>query len=812
MKGKLASPTKRSPRRLQQQLILLHFNKTVNLGMRGKHKLETSGRRLSRRLRGSEVDDSPVLNIPHELLPHNHPGRRDFAIVLPSRLRDRGKKKTEDVPYIHVAGQRRCIAIEESEPKKCGFCAVGMSDYCHAHAYLESDSSSSDDDEEKDEEEVQSKPEIVNAEKVNETASSIAGLERIMNNKNQCIAIGKGRVTRCAKRTQKGKKCCPLHAGRETKGRSNQRTKKFNRNSGAVQCIALGESRCLNAALDGVVFCPKHFERPPGEVAKEIITPDVDSIVSDKEDSEQHSEPAPEPKKKRITSQRSNKNNNGNKPVAVQCEHRNDYGDRCCYEVAKGKSYCRMHFLTEKSSSADDMSRLSLDVEEESDAQQGTCRKAESLEDRCVFTSPGGDRCENQVLPGSITCSQHFSTGLFYQQSKQNTTEESDSRGEEDDAAESDDQSDSDESESNSDSDSDEDSSSIQSEFSEESESEDSEIDLGSLEDRSAGNRGVYTHEEYMDLWRYVEGILGESTDDIENSQAIRGANSKVDPGDTDGQVKAQYGRLLPMAMKKMMKLLEMDHDDIFLDIGHGIGNTVFHSALCVGCESRGIEVVKSRHAIAEVFHSQIANAHQVRHPERVIGKIDLRLGQLEDPQHREFLTKGVTRAYVNNFNGVFAERSAKNHQKWFLDDYIAGIFALLAPGAIMITFHPLSLGLAIEEANAIRKKHGLKESKNASFFRSEKVLLGRASKAVKWCRRSGNTSDIYVYKYWRLHQPHGEQSAFLCCNPQCENAKNETPIPAVMENEDGRFVMNHCECRYSPKNLRRRSREAGSD
>jgi hypothetical protein len=636
-----------------------------------------------------------------------------------------------------------------------------------------------------------------------------------MNNTNQCIAVGKGRVTRCAKRTLKGKMCCPIHAGRETKGRSSQRTKKFNRSSGSVQCIALGESRCLNAAVDGVVFCPKHFGRPPREVAKEIITPDIDSVVSDKEDSEEHSdhsEAAPEPPEPKY---RGDQSKEVNKPVTVQCEHRNEYGDRCCYEAAQGKSYCRMHFLTEKSRSADDVSRLSLDVEEKSDVQHGTCRKAESLEDRCVFTSPGGDRCENQVLPGSVTCSQHLSTGLFYQQSTQDVMQESDSKGEEDDAAESDDPSDGDEcdddevekeSESNSDSDSDEDSSSIQSESCEESDSDDSDIDLGSLDDRSSGNK-CYTHEEYMDLWRHVEGILGESTDEIENSQAIRGANSKVDPGDTDGQVKAQYGRLLPMAMKKMMKLLEMNRDDVFLDIGHGIGNTCLHAALCVGCECRGIEVVKSRHAIAEVLHSQITNSHQVRHPERQIGKIDLRLGQLEDPQHRDFLTKGVTRAYVNNFNGVFAERSAKNHQKWFLDDYIAGLFALLAPGAIMITFHPLSLVLGIEEANAIRKKHGLKESENASFYRSEKVLLGRASKAVKWCRRSGNTSNIYVYKYWRLPQPHGDYSAFLCCNPRCENAKNGTPIPAAVENEDGRYVMNHCECRYSPKNLRRRSK-----
>jgi hypothetical protein len=321
----------------------------------------------------------------------------------------------------------------------------------------------------------------------------------------------------------------------------------------------------------------------------------------------------------------------------------------------------------------------------------------------------------------------------------------------------------------------------------------------------SGSTCGPYSHSDFLAMWRRAESIIGDDTDEIENSKMVRAANFKMNPKDTDGQLKAQYGRLLPNAMKKMMKLLELRREDVFLDIGHGLGNTCLHAAFCVGCESRGIEVVSSRHEIAEVFRGHMMNFHRENQTDNEIGKIDLRVGQLEDPKQRDFLTRGVTRAYVNNFNGVFADRSSKNGQKWFLDHYIAGLFALMAPGSIMITFHPLSLVDDRDEANARRRKHGMNESANSSFYLSEKLFLGKAYKAVKWSQRSGNKDDIYVYKYTRVDQLAGNDAVFLCSNPSCEKAINEIPISATTDNEEGRCVINHCTCGFSPKQLRAR-------
>jgi hypothetical protein len=63
------------------------------------------------------------------------------------------------------------------------------------------------------------------------------------------------------------------------------------------------------------------------------------------------------------------------------------------------------------------------------------------------------------------------------------------------------------------------------------------------------GKPRPYTHKEFVKLWKNFEELY-MSTDEIESSKQVRGANQSMCPSDTDGQAKAQYGRLLPRAMK----------------------------------------------------------------------------------------------------------------------------------------------------------------------------------------------------------------------------------------------------------------------
>ena len=222
--------------------------------------------------------------------------------------------------------------------------------------------------------------------------------------------------------------------------------------------------------------------------------------------------------------------------------------------------------------------------------------------------------------------------------------------------------------------------------------------------------------------------------------------------------------------------------------------------------------MVYGRNSVAEVFKDNLQAQNQSQTPPRPVGTVKLLHGRLEDLQHRDFLTKGVTRTIVNNFNGVFAERSSKVNQIWFLDDYVAGLFASMAPGAVMVTLHPLTLGPTLSEANDRRQKQGLDESENASFYEVEKRLLGKACDTVKWNQRSGNKNKIYVYKYTRKAQPVGDEAVFLCCNPACQHAKDGIPIPATTTNEENRVVMNNCECKFTSKNLRRHRRKRYSN
>lgn len=64
------------------------------------------------------------------------------------------------------------------------------------------------------------------------------------------------------------------------------------------------------------------------------------------------------------------------------------------------------------------------------------------------------------------------------------------------------------------------------------------------------GQPRCYTFKEFLSMWEYVEGFTGEETDEVEATKCVRSSNQSMDPEDTVGQAKAQYGRLLPGAMR----------------------------------------------------------------------------------------------------------------------------------------------------------------------------------------------------------------------------------------------------------------------
>lgn len=120
---------------------------------------------------------------------------------------------------------------------------------------------------------------------------------------------------------------------------------------------------------------------------------------------------------------------------------------------------------------------------------------------------------------------------------------------------------------------------------------------------------GPVPFPDFLEMWKAVEEDDGWETSQFEETNAFRRANTKISDQDTDGhnQVKAQYGRISFQATRAIFKhIAKLKYFQVFLDIGHGVGNTVLQAAYTVGSESCGIELVALRHERAEVYREKL--------------------------------------------------------------------------------------------------------------------------------------------------------------------------------------------------------------
>ena len=160
---------------------------------------------------------------------------------------------------------------------------------------------------------------------------------------------------------------------------------------------------------------------------------------------------------------------------------------------------------------------------------------------------------------------------------------------------------------------------------------------------------------------------------------------------------------------------------------------------------------------------------------------------------------RGVIKAFCNNFNGAFSIKAQKNVKSYSIDDYVAGLFALMPPGSVLVTLEKLDMGLSRADANKERGKHGLPQNDLASFFNMEEFEIGEGRHFATWFG-GGNRKKVKVYKYTRLCQQRrdadGSEAVFLCCNVKCKFAESSQPIEATkMVEQDGseKIVINCC-------------------
>ena len=342
----------------------------------------------------------------------------------------------------------------------------------------------------------------------------------------------------------------------------------------------------------------------------------------------------------------------------------------------------------------------------------------------------------------------------------------------------------------------------------------------------------LYSAEEFEEIVDMMSETMTHAKHVKDNDPLVaiekgvcREANHKVE-GNSEFQKSAQYGRVKFAAMAKLFgpEYFDLQKDDLFLDLGHGSGLPNLQAAYTVGCRSLGIELDKSRYLVSDeyfdMFKTQLQAIQNRVLPHRqgqlppTGGQVEFIQGSFNDPQYRKALTNtdGVTKCLVNNFGGVFADRSKNNtttKSLYYPDHFVAVLFALMSPGSIMITLHPLDLGIPLEEAKRRRATHNLPPQPNASFFTVEKSILGPQKDTVSWSSHS--ETPLLVYKYTRV----GE-SKFVCCHPGCDKnnelqsatmyrtLKGGIPKPSTLPH-DLVMIIRSCYCGQNCRSARQR-------
>ncbi|GMI49834.1 hypothetical protein ScalyP_jg669 [Parmales sp. scaly parma] len=308
----------------------------------------------------------------------------------------------------------------------------------------------------------------------------------------------------------------------------------------------------------------------------------------------------------------------------------------------------------------------------------------------------------------------------------------------------------------------------------------------------------LFTLNDFNIIWKIAEQKLDVQTTALEDSQLIKKGNH----GD-GGLGRRQYGRVLPAGMDAIFDFTFLQEGDIFLDLGSGIGNAPIQAALTKGAKGRGIEIMQARASIGAAFKGAATDIVNQITPRPPIGEVDLMQGDFSsfgsaNQTQLDYITTADV-ILVNNFNGIFAERSGL---KITPNSRIAPLFAQMKPGARLVCMDRITeLGNSRSAMNVERKKKDLRPSFKSTFFETAEFTLPSGS--VSW---GNKTIDITIYT--RVVQWPGiginESATFCCGNGKCQSSSQSAVVP-IENDELGRFVMNlRCnQCNWEPSKPR---------
>jgi hypothetical protein len=284
---------------------------------------------------------------------------------------------------------------------------------------------------------------------------------------------------------------------------------------------------------------------------------------------------------------------------------------------------------------------------------------------------------------------------------------------------------------------------------------------------------------------------------------------------DWEKSQEAHYGRMMPDAINRVFEFMELSQNDVFFDIGSGIGTLLLQAAYTIGCHSIGLELLEGRHAAALKLRDFVKTrvktwyGKEARQVSVDFVKADVKTPEgakeFSDAIHIVNMTEdGAFKAFLNNFEGVLGDRSPCAVDGTSLEHYVAGQFASWPVGSQLVTISPLfCLGTPLERAKEELKRLGLMskgDASHASFFSVDEMTVGPQNEVASWSYEGGCVKDVVAYKYTRIEQAGVEWSAFRCLNRMCPVARSGEAISALKLDDNSLPLINTCSCGYQPR------------
>ncbi len=318
--------------------------------------------------------------------------------------------------------------------------------------------------------------------------------------------------------------------------------------------------------------------------------------------------------------------------------------------------------------------------------------------------------------------------------------------------------------------------------------------DVKNNKSQSRAQYGRYMIESFWKVLDVLEGKVGvqQQGDDDDDDEAVN--------DESDGKIDAKSSGKPSLndsvdANKQEDGQPQNKKITALTDIGHGIGLQVMQAGWTLDVDSRGIELMKGRHEIAQVIYDGVIDGLRNDPPDST--RVDLRLDNLvhcvfpppgkseRDEELRRFvlfqdkpesIQKGLV-IFANNAMDVFAARSNDSGSGACLDEHLAELFGNMKVGGRCVTLTDIRCHLTSRD--------------DARWYHYESFQSGVG--AVSW---SPNKS-VAVHVLTKISE-----------DWVCSNEENVIPCPpSGVVDEDGRLRTKCLYCLKAPRRKQERRR-----